>query len=322
MATKALTQGTHTNHTLPSEAFAIAAPTGIAAINVGGCTLHSLVGAGVPKVYGDFKKMWATRASWERMQILVIDEIGMAAASFLDAISSEIATMRGEYDKAFGGIQLVFCGDFGQLGPIEDEQASSGQQAAGEARPFVNTGLAFQARMWRAACFEVVRLNTVYRQDEKAFVDALNHLRDGNVPPEAVTLFGKTCAVPLHLRESASESASQSADLAVEATQLHAKNSAVDKVNTDRLQRLPGAVTVFVAIDTVQAGCATADPSRLPCLTNAERAALERSDFFKVCLAPQELQLKVAISLYRGGFNSIHVCVCVCVCVCVWCVRV
>ena len=143
-------------HTLPSEEFAIAAPTGIAAINVGGCTLHSLVGAGVPKVYGDFKKMWATRASWERMQILVIDEIGMAAASFLDAISSEIATMRGESDKAFGGIQLVFCGDFGQLGPIEDEQASSGQQAAGEARPFVNTGLAFQARMWRAACFEVV----------------------------------------------------------------------------------------------------------------------------------------------------------------------
>jgi hypothetical protein len=55
--------------------------------------------------------------------------------------------MRNASDKPFGGIQLVACGDFGQLGPIEDKSAAS----VGDVRPFVNKGLAFQAHMWRGA---------------------------------------------------------------------------------------------------------------------------------------------------------------------------
>jgi len=99
---------------------AVCAPTGVAAVNVGGQTLHSLAGAGVPTVVKDFQKCrgHVPAKKWLKLQALVIDEIGMVAANYLDWLDSVVRSIRKNPNAPFGGIQLIFCGDFAQLPPL------------------------------------------------------------------------------------------------------------------------------------------------------------------------------------------------------------
>ena len=186
---------------------AVCAPTGVAAVNVGGQTLHSLAGAGVPTVVKDFQKCrgHVPAKKWLKLQALVIDEIGMVAANYLDWLDSVVRSIRKNPNAPFGGIQLIFCGDFAQLPPITARRSFSvksappatvsnlvnGQAARRDSRdsdamqntPFEMTELsgkfAFQTACWREAKFETVLLKRIFRQKEHGFVLALSQLRNG-----------------------------------------------------------------------------------------------------------------------------------------------
>jgi ATP-dependent DNA helicase PIF1 len=124
---------------------AVTAMTGTACIQVQGQTLHSLAGAGVPNHITDFGRIWSKKQAWEELKVLIIDEISMSDAEFLDHLSlavdrvvnhSEILDAierRAErISRPFGGrIQLIFCGDFLQLPPVRN-QAANGLSGASQ----------------------------------------------------------------------------------------------------------------------------------------------------------------------------------------------
>jgi len=139
------------------------APTGVAAVNLGpelgAQTVHSLLGVGVPQAAAGFEKMlapWIAK-KWRSIQVLVFDEIGMLSADFLDWMDVYIRKVRRNPLEAFGGIQLVFVGDFAQLGPIPDKGKSLLNKAYEPNEPGADCLLgirecaayAFQTILWR-----------------------------------------------------------------------------------------------------------------------------------------------------------------------------
>ena len=102
---------------------AVVAPTGIAAVNVGGQTIHSLLRF-PPKFLekDDVHTAGKNRAVIEKLDALVIDEVSMVRADLMDAIDWSLRINRGKMDIPFGGIQMVFMGDLYQLPPVVDSE--------------------------------------------------------------------------------------------------------------------------------------------------------------------------------------------------------
>lgn len=107
-----------------SVAYAITAPTGVAAINIGGSTIHSLFsGLGLMKgtaseLFKKLKRNSLTISRIRSLEVLVIDEISMVAAEFLDLMDDLLRLSRGN-TRPFGGLCLVLSGDFYQLPPVD-----------------------------------------------------------------------------------------------------------------------------------------------------------------------------------------------------------
>jgi ATP-dependent exoDNAse (exonuclease V) alpha subunit len=158
------------------------APTGIAAINIGGSTCHSLfqlpIGLIQKKdevnISASFRKRWGLHHKHLRV---VIDEISMLRADYLDLIDKKLKKVR-KSDKPFGGVQMVVVGDFFQLPPIV---------AHNEKKHFYKnylTEFAFGAKCWD---FHTVCLNEVVRQSDREQVDILSSIREGERPFESIS---------------------------------------------------------------------------------------------------------------------------------------
>ena len=175
--------------------FAITASTGIAATHLHGCTIHSAAGIGVPMYVSDFRKAWGQKVFWRSLEVLVIDEISMISGEFLDYLSNQVAEIRdprpanvkkeeGEISApgyyAFGGIQLLFCGDFFQLPPIATTRRSDENLSTNTDYCRVyNRGYAFESLTWHAADIVFHELTHVMRQKDEKFVTLLNRFRTG-----------------------------------------------------------------------------------------------------------------------------------------------
>jgi ATP-dependent DNA helicase PIF1 len=101
----------------------VTATTGVAACNIGGITIHSFAGIGVGS--GSYEEMAQrvmsneySKQRWRECDILIIDEISMLGSSFLDKLNFIACRARNDR-RPFGGVQLVVCGDFYQLPPVE-----------------------------------------------------------------------------------------------------------------------------------------------------------------------------------------------------------
>ena len=141
----------------------VAAPTGVAAVNLGpelgAQTIHSLAGVGVPHTASNFEKMLAPYIvkKWKKIEVLVLDEVGMLSADFLDWMDVYVRKARRKPLKAFGGIQLIFVGDFAQLGPIPGKAHSIHRKTYEPDEPGADcllgvsecTAYAFQTVLWR-----------------------------------------------------------------------------------------------------------------------------------------------------------------------------
>ncbi|MBR6266386.1 MAG: AAA family ATPase, partial [Bacteroidales bacterium] len=172
----------------------IVAPTGIAALNAGGVTIHSMFqlppGCFAPslnfseeeipfavlpmkKVPKEVSKM----AGWKRgvlrkMELLVIDEVSMLRADLLDAIDTALRSIRRRKNLPFGGVQVLFIGDMLQLPPVvKNEEWNFLKQ-------FYTSMYFFDAHVLQAEPPLVLELEKIYRQDDKLFIDILNTLRN------------------------------------------------------------------------------------------------------------------------------------------------
>jgi len=167
----------------------VLAPTGIAAVNAGGSTIHSFFllkpGLLTPSTMEPMNS--ATRAQAVRAaRTIIIDEVSMVRADLLSAIDIRLRELAGgpRKEMPFGGKQIVLVGDFFQLPPVvrEDVEANYLAEKLGGA-------YAFQTDLWAAAKFACVFLRTVHRQSgDPKFVEVLNALRGGMFDQVAAVL--------------------------------------------------------------------------------------------------------------------------------------
>lgn len=147
--------------------------TGVAALNIGGVTLHSWAGLGIADEDTDsiVKKALSNKRARERVQntpILFVDEVSMASADLLNKLDAVLRNIRCSMEP-FGGIQMVFSGDFLQLPPVF--------RGVGEQLEF-----GFASKAWKEAKVRTVHLTKLVRQDENTpFAQMLQDMRFGDV---------------------------------------------------------------------------------------------------------------------------------------------
>ncbi len=174
----------------------ITAPTGVAAMNAGGVTLHSFFqlpfGPYVPgsEAY-DRNSQRHFRFSKEKKQIiasldlLVIDEISMVRADLLDAVDAVLRRHRRN-EQPFGGVQLLMIGDLHQLSPVAKQSEWKHLQAHYETVYF------FSSKALAKTELLTIELKHIYRQSDKVFINLLNKVRENNLDPESLQLLN-TC---------------------------------------------------------------------------------------------------------------------------------
>lgn len=204
---------------------AVTASTGIAATHLFGVTIHSWAGIGIKQKInerdlGYLKKQKAIRDKFNKTKVLIIDEISMLHKDQLDSIHHVLSYCR-DSNAAFGGIQVVLCGDFFQLPPIGDYTELSKDK------------FAFMSQAWLIGEFNICYLTEQYRQQANRLTRILDEIRAGKVCEESIAL--------LH---SASETTFESG---IEPTQLFTHNRDVDEINNEHLSKLPGKNRYFTA---------------------------------------------------------------------------
>ncbi len=164
----------------------VLAPTGVAALNVRGQTIHSFFGFH-PKIT---KKM-VHRASDEKqilfrnLETIIIDEISMVRADLLDCVDRSLRINRNQMKEPFGGVQMVFIGDLFQLPPVVTDEEKHLFQGEYKSPYF------FDAEVMQETKIKIIELQKVHRQKDKKFVELLNNVRAGKVKQEDIEELNK-----------------------------------------------------------------------------------------------------------------------------------
>ena len=157
----------------------VVAPTGVAAINAGGVTIHSFfqlpLSPYVPnaKMEQRFAYSKEKRKIMRTIDMLVIDEISMVRSDVLDAVDNVMRRFR-EHDKPFGGVQLVMIGDLHQLTPVVSDKE---EKILSE---YYSTTYFFGSKALQSIDYVTIELHHVYRQQDESFLKILNDIRDGH----------------------------------------------------------------------------------------------------------------------------------------------
>lgn len=197
----------------------VVAPTGVAALNVKGQTIHSFFGFPPrPLSKKDIKKR-RNRSLYKKMEVLVIDEISMVRADLLDNIDYFLRINR-ENHLPFGGVQVVFFGDLFQLPPIVATEIEAMLFQLQYESPYFFSALVLQEQV-----LEMIELRKVYRQESRYFLRLLEAIRLNQIDYEDLEDLNQR-----HLPNFRSE------DFYIT---LSARNATVDHINTKELGQIP-----------------------------------------------------------------------------------
>ncbi|ADO00383.1 helicase [Wiseana iridescent virus] len=187
--------------------------TGISALNIGGCTLHSLLGIGLGKetvddLYDKILKNKDKRELWLRLDVLVIDEISMLHPDLFDKLE-KLARMIRECKKRFGGIQLVVTGDLFQLPCISQ-----------------NSTLIIHSSIFKKCISTTIEFRNIIRQTDLLFKNVLNKIRVGIVDSQVKKVLKKRFCKP------------SKENFQIKPTKLFCTRKAVDGLNEKELNKL------------------------------------------------------------------------------------
>ncbi|GGF37245.1 ATP-dependent DNA helicase [Subtercola lobariae] len=201
----------------------ISAPTGVAALNVGGQTIHSLFRLPIGVIADhDIEQGGDVRKVLNTIDTLVIDEVSMVNADLMDAIDRSLRQARQRPLEAFGGVQIVLFGDPYQLAPVP-----GGSDERAYFTDHYSSMWFFDAKVWREAVLNIVELTEIHRQHDDEFKFMLNAVRHGMVTKEiADALNGAGARTP-------------PTDGTIT---LATRNDSVNRINAEALKRLKGAV--------------------------------------------------------------------------------
>jgi GTPase SAR1 family protein len=225
----------------------VVAPTGVAAINAGGVTIHSFFQLPfhphVPSQYiradnlhqptpaesGSYKLSREKVNIIKSLDLIVIDEISMVRADLLDAVDS-ILRRHKDRDKPFGGIQLLMIGDLQQLAPVvKDEDREILDR-------YYDTAFFFGSLALRSTDYVTIELRHIYRQQDKQFINLLNQIRDNRLDTSSQAL--------LNSRYDPNFNKDSEAGYIT----LTTHNSQAQAINNTKLEQLPGKEHSFKAI--------------------------------------------------------------------------
>src|SRR5688572_17008911 len=183
---------------------AVVAPTGVAAINAGGSTIHSFFQlpfnpylpekqpgqpggavAGKNELIGRVKINATRRKIFQELELLIIDEISMVRCDTMDAIDVLLRHFRHRPNEPFGGVQVLLIGDMYQLSPVANELVWS------ELSPFYKSRYFFHSRVMMQQPPVYIELDKIYRQKNENFIKVLNEVRNNNLSPEGYALLNE-----------------------------------------------------------------------------------------------------------------------------------
>ena len=171
---------------------AVCALTGCAAVLLNCCakTIHSWsgIGLGAGEIHDIVGKVIRNRkatTNWKTTRVLIVDEVSMLSMKIFDVLNKVGQTVRKNYARPFGGIQLIFIGDFFQLPPV-------GRYTEPETTMFC-----FQSATWLSTfSFENhIQLKTLYRQKDPRYIKVLEEVRQGVISPESVEILNQRTLV-------------------------------------------------------------------------------------------------------------------------------
>jgi ATP-dependent DNA helicase PIF1 len=166
---------------------AVLAPTGVAALNVKGQTIHSFFRF-KPGITPDrVKKLRSDNSEsiYRKLGAIVIDEVSMVRADLLDCVDRFLRLNGPEADKPFGGIQMAFIGDLYQLPPV----VTGGEKEVFQS--LYETPYFYGARVFDFFDMEFVELEKIYRQHDEQFITMLNSIRNNSVTAEGLELLNQ-----------------------------------------------------------------------------------------------------------------------------------
>lgn len=196
----------------------VVAPTGIAALNAGGVTIHSMFQlpfAGfipdfnVPPQFSEtvkfetkdtlrrhFKMTGLKKSVIQNMELLIIDEVSMLRADLLDAIDFTMRSIRRKNDQPFGGVQVLFIGDLLQLPPvIRNEEWET-------LRKYYNGKFFFHSHVIQQYPPLYIELSKIYRQTDDKFINILNNLRNNQIDAEDIKTLNQYVKPDFDLKEN------------------------------------------------------------------------------------------------------------------------
>jgi ATP-dependent DNA helicase PIF1 len=203
----------------------VVAPTGIAALNVHGQTIHSLFKFGLglkldsPKLTKDTSNLLAN------IDVLIIDEVSMVRADVIDAIDRRLRQAK-KNNLAFGGVKLILFGDLYQLPPVINDAKISNylyEQYGGK--------YFFNAVVWQKTRLQIYELDSVFRQTDEKFKAVLNEIREGVASQQSLDLLNSRIR-PL-------------SNIPSNVITLSSTNKLVNEINQSRLSELKGKERVY-----------------------------------------------------------------------------
>jgi hypothetical protein len=204
------------DHDMP---VAVTASTGIASTHIGGMTIHAWSGIGVRENLSewDVEMMLEKKYIWDRFhetKVLIIDEISMLSGALLNSLDLLARAMKNS-EKPFGGMQVIFVGDFFQLPPIGG----------------TGTTYAFLSDAWKNADIHLCYLQKSYRQDDGPLLSVLSQIRSCSISEDTHDILS-SCAVEEIVYDG-------------ERPLLFTHNVDVDKINQEKLGNLETPVRTF-----------------------------------------------------------------------------
>jgi len=212
------------------KSMAVLAPTGVAALNVRGQTIHSFFGfrpdITLEKVY-QLKPPDELREVYKNLETLIIDEISMVRADLFDCIEAFLRKWGPSPRKPFGGVQMVLIGDLYQLPPVVTSKEKEIFKYLYETPYF------FSAKAFKQNLFEFVEFEKIYRQTDLTFIEILNQIRNGIVEEETFERLNQRVIPNFEPKEE---------DFYVYLTTTNAK---AEQINLAKLERLKGKTFEF-----------------------------------------------------------------------------
>ncbi len=212
---------------------AITASTGIAATHIGGMTIHSWSGIGIKNSLNeyDLDKIASNEYISKRIRrakVLVIDEVSMLQPGTLDMVEAICREIK-QNSEPFGGMQIVFVGDFFQLPPVAKREANENAQLRLIDEP--EARFAHDSRAWTNAKPVICYLSEQYRQDDNIFLSVLSAIRSNSFEED-------------HFRHIESRKIDRS-QIPSSAPKLFSHNVDVDKVNDEMLSKIESGEEIF-----------------------------------------------------------------------------